>query len=243
MMPGVLASESQLVLLASTAAVAVVHTALGPDHYLPFAAMARAFSWSRRRLAALTLLCGIGHILSSVALGLIGIAAGASLGRLESIEGIRGELAAYALVAFGLIYGVWGLRNAALNRAHEHVHAHADGTVHAHAHTHADGHLHPHGTEKARKITPWMLFSIFLLGPCEPMIPLLMLPAATVGWVEVGLVAGVFSIATLLTMVVLVLAAHAGLRRLRWPSLERYVHAVAGAAILACGLAILALGV
>lgn len=233
-----LASEGQLILLASTAGVAVVHTALGPDHYLPFAAMARAFSWSPRKLAAVTLLCGTGHILSSVALGLIGIAAGASLGHLESIESIRGELAAYLLIALGLAYGAWGLRHALRNRPHSHVHVHADGTMHQHPHTHQDAHLHAHGVEKARRLTPWMMFSIFLLGPCEPMIPLLMLPAATAGWRQVTLVAAVFSAATLVTMVAMVLAAHAGMQRIRLPRFERYAHALAGGAILACGLAI-----
>jgi len=33
-------------LCATAAGVGVIHTLLGPDHYLPFAAMARAGDWS-----------------------------------------------------------------------------------------------------------------------------------------------------------------------------------------------------
>src|SRR5688572_27578383 len=226
------------ILLLTAAGLAVMHTALGPDHYLPFAAMARAFSWSPRRLAGITVLCGAGHILTSVALGVIGIALGASLGLLETIESQRGELAAYALVAFGLAYGAWGLRQGVRAGRHEHVHVHADGTVHRHFHDHSDRHLHAHGGASARRLTPWMMFSIFLLGPCEPMIPLLMLPAAMRGWKQAAAVAGVFGAVTLGTMVILVLATHAGIRRLNWPCFEHYAHALAGTAILGCGLAI-----
>ena len=41
-------------LLAGTAAIAITHTLLGPDHYLPFVMMAHAGRWSRTKTAWVT---------------------------------------------------------------------------------------------------------------------------------------------------------------------------------------------
>ena len=186
-------------LLLAAASMALIHTLLGPDHYLPFVGMARAFDWSRRKLLAVTLLCGAGHVLASLLLGLLGIAAGMGLAKLKLVEAMRAEVAAWALVAFGLAYLAWGMRRALRRRPHEHLHAHADGTVHRHIHTHEDAHLHPHPAVRpaAGSAGAWVLFTIFLLGPCEPLIPLLMYPASQRNWTGVVLVAAIFSVATL----------------------------------------------
>ena len=55
-----------LLLLGAAVSVAFVHTVAGPDHYLPFVAMARAGSWSRARTIWITALCGLGHDGSSL---------------------------------------------------------------------------------------------------------------------------------------------------------------------------------
>src|SRR5512134_3943956 len=94
--------------LSAAAAVALVHTALGPDHFLPFILLARARRWSRKRTLAITALCGLGHVASSLLLGLIGIAVGASVGVVDRVESFRGNLAGWALVAFGTVYATWG---------------------------------------------------------------------------------------------------------------------------------------
>ena len=92
-------------------------------------------------------------------------------------------------------------------------------------------------------MTPWVLFVIFLLGPCEALIPLLMFPAATESWATLLLVTGVFGSATILTMVGLVLAGLEGTRRVVLPGVGRYGHAIAGVTILLCGVAIQFLGI
>ncbi|MEJ2258589.1 MAG: hypothetical protein P8X98_16675, partial [Woeseiaceae bacterium] len=118
-------NEAQ-VLLATAATVAFTHTVLGPDHYVVFAAMGRARNWSLAKTLRVTLLCGLGHVLSSVVLGLIGIAAGARLAALVEIEGLRGNLGGWALIAFGLVYVAWGLKKAGRGHTHSHVHVHGD---------------------------------------------------------------------------------------------------------------------
>ncbi len=228
-------------LLGTAAFLGFFHTLTGPDHYVPFVAMSKVGRWSLPKTLFVTLACGLAHVLSSVVLGLIGIAAGMAVGSLEWFEGTRGDLAAWLLLAFGLVYMVWGIRRAIRNRPHSHLHAHADGVLHRHPHVHHDEHAHPHtapGRDPAGQMTPWVLFTVFVFGPCEPLIPILMYPALDQhGLGSVVLVATVFSVATLATMTTLVLAGYAGLSRLSTPRLARYSHAVAGASLTLCGLA------
>ena len=97
-----------LMALAGLAAfIGLIHTLAGPDHYMPFVMMASARRWSKGRTAVITLLCGIGHVGSSIALGFIGIAFGVVVFQLESVENFRGDLAGWLLVAFGLAYFSW----------------------------------------------------------------------------------------------------------------------------------------
>jgi sulfite exporter TauE/SafE len=234
-------SPEMAALTLAAASLGFFHTLMGPDHYLPFVVMARARRWSRARTAWITLLCGLGHIGSSVVLGLAGIALGIAVTRLEGIEALRGDLAAWALIAFGLVYFVWGLKKAGRNRPHEHGHVHEDGIVHAHRHIHGTDHAHVHGDNS--RITPWVLFTIFVLGPCEPLIPVLMVPAAKESLSGLLWVTGVFGGVTILTMMGIVLISLRGINRIPLEGLERYAHALAGGTICLCGIAVRFLGV
>ncbi len=227
-------------LLLTAVGVAFFHTVLGPDHYLPFVGMARAFRWSRARLLAITLICGLGHVLSSVVLGVVGIVFGWGLSHLSIVESVRGRVAAYSLLVFGLIYLAWGVKRALRHHPHEHLHLHDDGSVHLHTHNHEGAHLHLHGLKErvTKSPTLWMLFSVFLLGPCEPLIPLLMYPAVQRSWITVALVSAAFGITTLVTMAAVTFLGAAGIQRLRLGRLERYMHAAAGATVTACGVAV-----
>ena len=232
-----------LVLSLSAAAIAFVHTILGPDHYLPFVAMAKARGWSKRKTLKVTLICGGGHLAGSVVLGLLGIVLGIQLSSLEWMESVRGNFAAWLLIGFGLAYTAWGLRQAYRNRPHTHWHSH-DGFTHTHVHSHHQDHAHVH--EKAgnkRSLTPWVIFVIFVLGPCEPLIPLLMYPAARESLAGVLMVTSVFSVVTVLTMIAVVALALTGLESIKLKRFERYGHAIAGSAILACGLGVAFLGI
>ncbi len=229
--------NSGLVLLClNSAAVALMHTLLGPDHYVPFVAMARARNWTIWRTSVVTTLCGIGHVGSAVVLGLTGIAGWIELKRLAHIETVRGSLATWALIVFGAVYFAWGLRRAARAPISGHAHQHAHGGGHGHSHEHE----HAHRPDRARpvSITPWVLFTVFVLGPCEPAVPLIMYPAASDNWTGVVLVALVFGAVTLVTMLAVVLGSLRGLQQVHWPAAERHVHALAGATILLTGCAL-----
>jgi hypothetical protein len=232
----------EFALLAGTAAtIAFVHTLLGPDHYLPFVAMARARGWSLKRTVVITLWCGVGHLLGSVLLGFLGIFLGSALAGLVEIEAVRGQMAAWLLCGFGLAYAAWGLRHAARSRPHAHWHEHGD-TVHQHEHNHHGSHAHVHEAGARSSLTPWVIFIIFVLGPCEPLIPLLMYPAATQSMAGVLWVVTVFGVVTVVTMLAVVVVMHAGLRRVRLQGMQRFGHAFAGLTLFLCGAGIVFLG-
>lgn len=220
-----------------------MHTVLGPDHYLPFVAMAKARGWSMNKTLKVTIFCGAGHLAGSVALGVLGITLGIQLSSLEWLESVRAGFAAWLLIGFGMVYTVWGMRQAYRNRPHTHWHSHG-GLMHEHVHSHHEDHLHVH--EKGgnnRSLTPWVIFVIFVLGPCEPLIPLLMYPAARENPAGVLAVTVIFGLVTVLTMTAMVALTLRGLESVRFRRLERYSHAVAGSAIMACGLAVVLFGI
>jgi nickel/cobalt exporter len=214
-----MAQELPLLVMVS-ASIGFLHVLVGPDHYLPFIAMAKARQWSLARTAWITALCGVGHIGSSVVLSLLGIALGMAAAKVEALESLRGSLAAWGLISFGLLYFAWGMRKAYRRQPHR-------------------------GEEKEEpmaSLVPWILFTIFVFGPCEPLIPLLLYPGVKESVFRMALVTGIFGGTTVLTMVGIVIPSTLGLAFLPVARLERYRDALAGAVVCMCGLAVQFLG-
>jgi hypothetical protein len=227
--------SATLALVAAAISVGSLHT-LAPDHWLPFAALARAERWSRRRTAGITALCGLGHVTASVALGLLALLFGLELlqtfgHRLESVSGLL-------LVGFGVAYGGWGLHRTIAARAHEHAHAHG------HAHVHLIGPqpsaLSPQGSHKP--LTAWSLFLLFSADPCVAVIPLLF-AAAPLGWSSAAAVVVAYEAATIATMVVLVMPTREAAGRLAGAWADRWGDALAGGVVATVGLAVMVLGI
>lgn len=186
----------------------------------------------------ITVICGIGHIMSSAVLGIAGIILGIGVMKLEALEAMRGNLAGWALIGFGFTYFIWSLHRILKNRSHRHIHSHEDLTSHIHLHRHTKEHIHIHGEKGESNITPWVLFTIFVLGPCEPLIPILMYPAAKNSMAGLVGVTIVFGTVTIVTMSGIVIVSSLGMSLIRLGRFERYRHALAGATICLCGVAI-----
>jgi nickel/cobalt exporter len=209
-----------LLLVGSAASVAFFH-ALAPDHWMPFVMIGRAQRWSRARLIWVSFLGSLGHIGSSLVLGAAGILLGVALVSLEGFEASRGQGALLLLIGFGVAYAVWGLKHA---REHHHHH-----------------HALELDEDRRKTISVWSLVAIIVLGPCEPLIPLLFL-ATKYGWDGLVLTTAVFSLTTMAMMVGLSLFAYLGIERLRLHAFDRYVHAISGALIALTGVLVLVLG-
>jgi ABC-type nickel/cobalt efflux system permease component RcnA len=227
------------VLALAAMGVGALHT-LAPDHWVPFAALARARGWSRGRTARITAACGFGHVTVSALLGVLALYFGLEMLRLvgERMEAIAGLL----LIGFGLAYGLVGLRRAVRSHAHGHDRGHVHGHGHAHHHRHVHvGGGHTHGAHDIDRLTPWTLFLLFSADPCVAVIPILF-AAAPLGVWQTVFVVGAYELATIATMVVLVLPARAAAARLRAPWTVRFGDATAGAVIASVGVLVAVLG-
>ena len=135
-----------LTLILAAIVVGSLHT-MAPDHWMPFAALGRARSWSPARTARTTLLCGFGHVTVSALLGVIALMAGLSV--VHAIGSQLEDLAIYLLMAFGTVYMIWGL----LRQGTHHHHYDGNG------------------------FTEWSLFVLFSSDPCVALIPMIMASA------------------------------------------------------------------
>jgi sulfite exporter TauE/SafE len=225
-------------LYASAASLGFVHTILGPDHYLPFIVLSKARNWSSNKTMWITFVSGIGHVGSSVIIGIIGIALGISLNKLEYIEAFRGEIVGWMLFAFGIAYTIYGIYKYMKSSHHFHLPdfllpKNIRGLQHL-----------PTEDQKEdnTKLTPWILFLIFVFGPCEVLIPLLIFPAyqnSTFGMFTVALI---FGIATIATMMLTVFIGHKGTALVKFKKQERFLHLFAGVLILVSASGILFFG-
>ncbi len=202
----------------TAAVVALVHTVAGPDHYVPFIAMARANGWSVPKALWITALCGLGHLVSSVILGTLAGMAGMAVSNLEGLQDLTGELMAYGLLFFGAGYALWGFWKARQTQGRN------------------------RSASLAGTVTPWALFLVFALGPCEPLIAFSFPVGLSGNWMDLVRVGVVFSVVTLLAMLGMVWLGIRGLRMVSLAGMERYVHVLAGVAVFLSGAGMLWLG-
>lgn len=226
------------ILVVAAITISFLHTITGPDHYIPFIALSKSRGWSFGRTVFWTIVCGCGHVWSSVLLGLGGAAIGWSLTKVSWLENVRGSMAGWVLLGFGLLYGIWGLARAYQNKRHRHFDAYEDGNIYVYEHKHGEA----VNTKERYKVTPWVMFIIFLSGPCEPMIPLLYFPAAKNSWQGMLLLITVYTVFTLASMLLMVISGYYGIGFIKIKKLERYMHALGGITIFICGAGMVFMG-
>jgi hypothetical protein len=103
--------------------------------------------------------------------------------------------------------------------------------------------MHVHDSGDQHVLTVWALFIVFAFGPCEPLIPLMMAPAALHNWAWVAIVCGVFGLVTIAVMLAVVSIGYMGLSQVRMVWAERHADLLAGVAIACSGLAIQVFGI
>ena len=231
--------ESELEALSLTiVTIATLHTISGPDHYLPFIALSKSRGWTIGKTIFWTNVSGIGHVFSSVILGLVGVAIGWSLSELTWIESVRGGAAGWALVLFGLIYSIWGFYRAKQNIPHKHFELNEDGSMNVFEHNH----YNLSTPVERHKVTPYVMFVIFFLGPSEPMIPLLFVPALNGALIDVISLIMIYTCATIVTMSFMVILGYYGFQFIISDKLERHMHTLGGITILICGIGMVFMG-
>jgi len=110
-----------LFLVGAVAAVGVLHTIV-PDHWVPITLIARQRGWSKAETAKVAFKAGVGHVLSTLAIGLVvwigGVAFATRFGNIVD------RVTSAALVAFGGWIAVSALREMRSSDGHGHGHSH-----------------------------------------------------------------------------------------------------------------------
>ncbi|MBR2140926.1 MAG: hypothetical protein IJ853_01045 [Rickettsiales bacterium] len=211
-------------LLTATISTASIHTITGPDHYLPFIAIAKSKNYSIKKTLIWTFVCGIGHICSALllAIGFIYFSNLLSRTKFEWLENNRSVLASYLLFGLGVVYMIWALI---------HNYLHKKGIEHKHHH------ILPQDEEN-KNIFIWIMFIIFVLGPCEALLPILT-AASVMGPSVIFITTITFSIVTIVSMLLMVFIGLKSIDGLKMKFFEKYSHEIAAGTIMVCGLAIM----
>jgi ABC-type nickel/cobalt efflux system permease component RcnA len=230
-------------LIFAVAAVGVLHTVV-PDHWVPIVLLARQRGWTKAQTARASLQAGIGHVVTTLIIGLAvwvaGVAVATRFGQIVDL------VASLALIGFGGWIGIssWlELRRGSGHHHHHHDH-HDDYDQHDHEHDHNHSHqnepeanAHSAGP-KSGASSRLALLLILGSSPMVEGIPAFF-AAGKYGLTVILVMAVVFALSTIVTYVALCVYSAAGLQRLRLGPLERYGEVLSGAFIALVGFVFL----
>lgn len=233
-----------IVILTGTVILATTHT-ISPDHWLPFVMIGRANNWSITRILVLATLAGIGHVGTSVVIGMMGVFASKELS--ECFVNIAENATCILLMVFGFGYAIWawkrgghhhGIPFLAKKHGHNHVHYHDEYNEHMNAH---DSGNHIHRLVKDKK-AGYGLVAIIGLTPCVTLLPLTF-AATPLGFPSVVLVNIVFAVCTIGTMLMVTTVASLGATWIKMEFFDKYGDVIAGVVIGCLGIITKVLGI
>lgn len=195
-------------LLIGSILLSLLH-ALIPSHWLPVLSIGRKENWSLGEVTQVTLLSGLAHALSTIAIGI-------TLGMLGLELSARVQLfthwiAPAILVSLGIYF---------IYRHHRHKHFHL--------------HKQPQPTLQKSRIIGALVIAMFL-SPCLE-IEAYFLMAGTNGWWAVAIIAGLYLLISVTGMVIWVRLAYKGILKLNWHSLEHKAGIITGWTLIVTGI-------
>jgi nickel/cobalt exporter len=199
----------KMILAFSAALVGLVHS-LAPGHWLPVVLVAKTRRWSLKMAVLGALAAALGHILLSIAFGILSIWIG-----VQFLSQYEGEIERYS----GLGLGVFGLIYAGLAYFR---------------HSQCHGHTH-HGPKPSQKTSPFVF--LFSLGftPCVAVLPVFAAAAAE-GSFEVVLTLISFAVGVLVSLIGATLLFTRGLVKIDHPLFEHYGDVLTGLGVAIMGV-------
>jgi nickel/cobalt transporter (NicO) family protein len=211
-------------LLAAAAGVAIGHAIL-PDHWVPLAVVGRTRRYPLSRVARLSGLAGVAHVLVSLALGAIVIAVGLQFR--STIQSAQEAIVGGLLIVTGLGFAVLELTG----RGHHHGPGHDHDHDHDHTHT-------PTAAKRSSGLAAVMIPFGAAASPDLTILPVF-LAAATAG---IGIAIGsllIFAAVTIGTIVGLTVAATRGGYELKGNWLEQWGNAFTALVLVIIGALVL----
>jgi threonine/homoserine/homoserine lactone efflux protein len=226
-------------LIAAAAGVGLGH-AIMPDHWVPLAVVGATRRYPVARLARLSGLAGLAHVLVSLLLGGLIVAVGLQFR--STVEHAQNVIVGGVLVATGVAFVALELSG------HGHSHAHglsddADADGHGHHPSQLRGHIPVPAVGSPRtRVSALAGIMVPFGAAASPDLTILpvFLAAATVG---AGTAVGsliAFAAVTICTIVGLTLLAAAGGYRIRGQWLERWANSITAGVLIVIGTLVLA---
>jgi nickel/cobalt exporter len=227
-------------LLAAAAGVGFGHAIL-PDHWVPLAVVGRTRRYPLSRIARLSGLAGIAHVLVSIVLGAVIIAVGLQFR--STVEHAQGTIIGCILIATGI--GFLVLEVTGHGHHHDHDHDDHDHDDHDRDHAH-DDHDHDHDDHEASDRPgprlSWLAAVMVPFGaaasPDLTILPVF-LAATTAGVATAVGSLAIFAAVTIGTIVGLTLAAARGGYQIQGEWLERWGNVFTAAVLVTIGLLVL----
>jgi hypothetical protein len=215
-------------LIAAAAGVGFGH-AIMPDHWMPLAVLGRTRGYPLARIARLSSLAGIAHVLVSLLLGAVIVAIGLQFR--STIATAQDTIVGSVLIATGIGFAALELSG----RGHSHDHDHAAAHQHDHGPSHTHSH-HEHGRFQglARIMVPFGAAA----SPDLTILPVFLAATAAGAGTAVGSLIA-FATVTITTIVALTLLATFGGYQLRGRWLDRWGNAITAATLIAIGTLVL----
>jgi nickel/cobalt transporter (NicO) family protein len=221
-------------LIAAAAGVGLGHAIL-PDHWVPLAVVGRTQKLSLRRVARLSLLAGVAHVLVSLILGGIIIALGLQFR--SAIESAQSAIIGAVLILTGL--GFLVLELTGHGHSHEHGHSHGHGHDHGHDDSHEhEPHSHSPSESRARGLAAIMVPFGAAASPDLTILPVFLAATAAGAAAAVGALI-VFSAVTIGTIVTLTLFACFGGYQIQGQWLDRWGNVFTALVLFAIGVLVL----
>ncbi len=232
-------SSTAPALLAAAAGVGFGHAVL-PDHWLPLAVLGRTRRYPPGRVARLSGLAGIAHVLVSIVLGAVIVAIGLQFR--SQVKGAEDTIVGVILLATAAGFTIVELTG----RGHHHDHDHSDENEQANGH---DQHPHDEHTHAHRNADAVQRGG--LSGLAAVMVPfgaaaspdLTILPvflAATAAGAATAIASlAVFAVVTVTTIVTLTLLAYSGGLQIKGDWLERWGNLVTALVLAVIGALVL----
>jgi FtsH-binding integral membrane protein len=224
-------------LFAAAAGVGFGHAVL-PDHWVPLAVLGRARRYPLAKIARLSGLAGVAHVLLSIVLGAVIIAVGLQFR--SSVSSAQDTIIGCLLIATGIGFGVLQATGRGHHHDHDHGHRHGEGHGHAHGEGHAHGHAlaDPDAGRGVRRLAAIMVPFGAAASPDLTILPVF-LAATTAGVATaVGSVV-IFGAVTIGTIVGLTLGAAKGGYQIKGEWLDRWGNAVTAGVLVVIGALVL----
>jgi hypothetical protein len=224
-------------LIAAAAGVGFGH-AIMPDHWVPLAVLGRTRRYPLARVARVSGLAGVAHVLVSLLLGAVIVVIGLQFR--SSIQSAQDTIVGIVLVATGVGFGLLELSG----RGHSHgghSHVHYDHDHGDHRRADADPHDHDHDDQPAsrfRGIASIMVPFGAAASPDLTILPVFLAAAAAGAATAVGSLIA-FAVVTILTIVGLTLLATVGGYQVRGNWLDRFGNTITAGVLVVIGALVL----